>query len=235
MKSLLAYIKNILSIPKESGTVEIWKVLALWILRVFIFYVAVTTIFSGDWKMGLITLIAATAIISPSIYTRGRIKDFPIEIEIMLFIIVFIQYVLGEIADLYYQVPYFDKFVHLTVPFLIASISYMLIFTMQKSEKLKATRLAIFLLTVLITMGIGGIWEVIEYGIDLLRMNFFKNWTQFQGSLVEDPYYDTMNDLLADFLGGILGALYAIKFIFPDINNARTKELIKDIEDEFLG
>ncbi len=234
MKIIIEPIKKIFIKPNESKNVETWKIILLWFMRVFVFVVSVITIISGDWEIGFMTLVAALVIAAPAVFTKDRIKDFPIEIELMLFFIVFIQYYLGEILDLYYTTPYFDKFAHFTMVLLIAAISYTVIFTMNRTGRLLASKRTLFLLTILIAMGIGGIWEIIEYGLEFLRINYFPDWVVYQGSLVEDAYHDTMNDLLADFIGSILGAIFTIKFVVNDLGDIRTRELMHKIKSEII-
>lgn len=234
MKSLIELVKKILFIPNESSNVEKWKIFFLSLVRLFVLFVGIVTTISGEWELGIMTLTLALAATVPAIFTREEVKDFPIEIEIMLFVIIVIQYILGEILGLYYTLPYFDKFAHFSMSLLIAAICYTILYAQYLTGRFVASRKMIFFLIILIVMGVGGIWEIIEYGIEFLRKNYFHEWVVFQGSLVEDPYYDTMNDLVFDFLGAIGGAIFSLKFILSNIKHPRTQELVSDIEQRIL-
>jgi hypothetical protein len=211
-----------------------WKIWVLWILRVSTLGVAIHQIFFGNHLLGIVTLMCFFILTLPSFFMVGLVRFFPLELEILLFIMVFIQFVLGEIQGLYYTQPLFDKFVHLTIPFLISILAFLIVYVMYKTGKLKVSRIAISILVLLIAMGIGGIWEVIEYAIEFLRKNYFHNWVVFQGSLIEDPYTDTMNDLVADLIGSLLGIFFAIKYIDYHKDTPRMKQMITEVKKEIL-
>jgi|694.fasta_scaffold11816_7 hypothetical protein len=192
---------KIIEYLKATPNVARWKIVLLWSLRVLTFVVAIQQIFFGNLLLGIVTLVCFFILTIPSFFMVGLVKFFPMEVEILLFSMVFIQFVLGEVNGFYYKQPYFDKFVHFIIPFLISILAFLIVYVMYKTGKLKASRLAISLMVLLIAMGIGGIWEVIEYAVEFLRKNYFHNWVTFQGSLVEDAYTDTMNDLVADLAG----------------------------------
>lgn len=231
---IVKYLKDTFIDMKATPHVAKWKIWVLWILRVVTFTVAFHQIFFGNLLLGIVTLVCFFILTIPSFFMAGLVRFFPLEIEILLFVMVFIQFVLGEIQGFYYSQPYFDKFVHFTIPFLISILAFIIVYVMYKTGKLKASRIAISLLVLLIAMGIGGIWEIIEYAIEFLRKNYFNNWVTFQGSLVEDPYVDTMNDLVADFIGSFLGVLFSIKYIDYHKDKPRMKEMIKEVKNEIL-
>lgn len=222
-------INKIFGKPKETRNTSTIIVFLLWALRIFVFYQALHQILFGERGFGFITLLCFFAITVPKYVTKGVIKRFPVEIELMLFIIVLLQYVIGEAKNFYRDVPYFDKFVHFTIPFLIAVLNYSLFYTMHAIGKLKTSIFNVFLLVVFITLGVGALWEIVEYSTDTFLVEPFKIGHRFQGSIVESPFYDTMNDLVADFVGGVLGAAFSVFFLLRDRKKGRTKELVNEI------
>lgn len=218
--------------PRETRNTSSIVVFLLWAIRLFVFYQALHQIILGEKGFGFITLLCFFAITLPKYATRGVIKRFPVEIELMLFIIVLLQYVIGEAKNFYRDIPYFDKFVHFTIPFSIAVLNYSLFYTMHAVGKLKTSIFNVFLLVVFLTLGVGALWEIIEYSTDTFIVEPFKIGHRFQGSIVENPFFDTMNDLVADFFGGILGAIFSVFFLLRDKKQGRTKELVNEISTQ---
>lgn len=232
MVSILSIFQKTLGKPKDTQNTSDYLVWFLWILRVFIFFQAFYQIFFGEKGFGVITLICFFIITLPKYFTGGKVIRFPVEIELILFLIVLIQYIIGEEKNLYRSTPYFDKFVHLTIPFLIAVISYCVFFTMYSIGRLKTGIFNVFLLVVFLTLGIGAMWEIIEYGRDSILLPIFHFKYNWQGNATESPFYDTMNDLVADLAGGILGAVFSVSFLLKNSKKGRSREFIKEISSQ---
>jgi hypothetical protein len=62
----------------------------------------------------------------------------------------------------------------------------------------------------MVTLGFGGALEIVEYTYDTFLadgpIGKITGNTQMQGSPTQDAHDDTMNDLIMDTLGGIVGA-----------------------------
>jgi uncharacterized membrane protein YjdF len=179
----------------------------VYILRTLILIAGVYQLVLGEFLIGLATLVCVGAIALPAFISRGRVKALPLEFEVILFFMVFLQFVIGETFNFYENVPYFDKVVHFTLPLFLGYIVSLLAYTMYVTGNLRATLWPTLVVIVLVTLGVGAIWEIIEYGADVFL------GLEAQGSLVGSPLTDTMNDLIADTLGGIFGALLAVRYV----------------------
>lgn len=177
--------------------------------------------------VGIAILLSLVAISFPAFVSRNKIKAMPLEFELILFIMVVLQLVIGETLNFYDQVPYFDKFVHFTLPFFIGFIAAMLAYTMQVTGTLRASLLPTMFVIVMIALGIGAIWEIIEYLADVFL------GTYLQGSLTASPLVDTMNDLILDLAGGLFGALFALRYVRRDRNKktSRLNDMVKEIKN----
>ncbi len=203
-------------------------------LRVLLFTSAFVQIFFGETAIGIITLICLLVITLPNVFTRKLIPYIPIEIEILLLVMVLIQFVIGEARDFYTTVPYYDKFVHLMLPMFMGIIGFIIFYTMYRTGKLHTTTRMMMVLVFFLTLGIGAAWEIVEYSSDQIIYPRVEGWHKFQGSLTEDPLHDTMNDLIADAAGGILGIILALRYVtWANMHNKRrlgqlVKELSRD-------
>jgi hypothetical protein len=192
--------------------------------------------FFGEMAIGLMTLIALALIILPGVFTGRRITVIPIEIQILLFLMVLLQLVLGEARDYYTNTnfPHYDKLVHFLLPMMLTVIAFMVVYTWYAIGKLYASKAVIMVLIVLVTLGVGAFWEIIEYSSDELIYPNVPGWHHFQGSQTEDALHDTMNDLIVDFIGGLVGAGLGVYFISKaeKKQNPRLKELVGEIADQ---
>lgn len=208
-----------------------WKIKVEWFLRFIILSSGIFQTFFGETAIGMLTIIALIILTLPSFFTRGKIKSIPIEIEILLFIMVLVQFIIGEARDFYENVPYYDKFVHYLLPMFIGIIGFLLTYTLYYSGNLKISIRAMIFVVILLTIGIGAVWEIFEYTSDELIAPRIEWWHHFQGSMTEDPLHDTMNDLIADTLGAIMGAILCAFFIGREAKkeNKRLPELLSEL------
>jgi hypothetical protein len=201
-----------------------------WVLRAIILASGIYQIFFGETIIGILTLICLALIVFPDFCFRGMISFIPIEIEIALFVMVIVQYVLGEARDLYTTIPYYDKFVHATLPGLVAYIGFLLAYAMVASGRLIASLRFIILIIILLSLGIAAVEEIVEYLSDVILYPRIEGWHKFQGNAQEDPWHDTMNDLIADLVGATIGALLGSWLISRELK--RQSQRLPEMVDE---
>lgn len=184
---------------------------------------------------GILLLLIILLIEVPIYFTNRKIKKFPTSIEVSLLLIIYIGYVMGEIYGLYYKWTYFDKFVHFLLPALIASIGFLVGHALFKSGGFKTNKMLLSFFVLLITLGIGALWEIIEFILDILRIHYFTNWVVWQGGSSKDtPFGDTMKDLIFDTIGGIIGAFITYYNLKKQIiTESEIEEIKKDIIEKF--
>lgn len=100
-----------------------------------------------------------------------------------------------------YHVRWYDKALHLSSSVLIALLGFLAIYVLHLTHRTRFHPILDAIAILLVTLGIGALWEIAEYGVDHL----FARATQ--GSPGLSPIDDTMFDLMMDGLGGILGAV----------------------------
>jgi hypothetical protein len=184
-----------------------------WALEILILVSGIFQTFFGETIIGILTLIFWALVTFPAVFTHNRITIIPLEIKLVFFIFVFLQFVVGEARDFYSEVPYYDKFVHTMGGVMIGFIGFLIVYTAHVYGKLKASLPVMALLIILVTVGFGGLWEIVEYLSDTILYPRIPGWHHFQGSLTEDPLTDTMNDLIVDTIGATIGALYGVWLI----------------------
>ena len=137
---------------------------------------------------------------------------------------IFISVFLGQFGGLYDRWHWYDAFLHFISAIAFGFVGFLLLYIYYVHNKLKLPRVLILLFAFLFSMGIGGIWEIIEYGFD-----------QFLGTNMQvGSLDDTMIDLILDALGGfvavILCSLYISKIHIPVVDS-----VVEAVSDEVIA
>lgn len=205
------------------------------LLRIIAVIAGLYQILFGELVIGIYIMLATGAIMLPGLFTRNYIRSVPYQLELIFSIMILLSLVVGETLDFYRLIPYYDKFIHFSLPFFVGLIAFLLAYTMHQTGNLKITNGPLIIIIVLITMGIGATWEIIEYITDNFINPYVHIFEQLQGSSTESPLVDTMNDLIFDMLGGIFGAVLGLLYIRSERNNhsSRLRELVNEIAKNF--
>jgi uncharacterized membrane protein YjdF len=212
-----------------------WEDKVILVLRTLSIVVGVFEFFLGEHVIGFFILLAVVAITLPGIMTRNFIKFIPHEFELLFFIMVILQLIVGETLNFHDLVPYYDKFVHFSLPLFVGLMGFLLAYTLQKTGNLNMTTGPMIVLIVLITLGIGAIWEIIEYLYDTFIYSKTDAFGRLQGTLTESPLVDTMLDLIANTIGGLFGAIIGLRYIKSEQGKRDSKLsiLVDKIADNF--
>jgi hypothetical protein len=235
-KKWIRYILGeIITKPSESPNASVILIKMVWVLRIFIYFFGIYQLFAGETILGLMIVTCVLFLVAPSIFTRNRIKDIPLELEFFLFIIVLFQFIAGEAQDLYGTISYYDDIMHFFFPFLISIMGFTITYALYFAGKLKVSVGTMLVFVVLFTMGIGAFWEVIEYYNDLLLVPRIPGWERAQAHDAASAFQDTMDDLVHDLWGGIAGAIVASRYILEAKYNKRLRELLREIVKHFFS
>lgn len=206
-------------------------------LRIIAATAGIIQLVFGEKGIGFATLVLVAAITVPQVATRGNIKSLPIEFELIFVTMVILQLVVGETLDFYNNVPYYDKFVHFSIPFFVGFMGFIAAYTLDQTGKLSISTIVLTFIIIFFTLGVGALWEIIEYTSDQFIDPLLPSISQLQGSSVERPIDDTMRDLILDFLGGIFGAVLGLRFIRhaprSTKRKARLRKLVKNLAVNF--
>lgn len=238
MNAVKKWLKNIggeiITKPSESKNASQFLINTVWLLRIFIYIFGIYQLFLGETLLGLMIVVSALFLVAPSFFTGNRITDIPLELEFFLFIMVFFQFIVGEAQGFYGSLSYYDNITHFFFPFLISVMGFTIAYALYFSGKLKVSTAAMIFYVILITLGIGAFWEILEYMSDKYLLPNLNNLSRFQGTTPENANADTMDDLVNDLLGGVMGALIASRYILEAKYNKRLRELFGEIIRHFF-
>jgi hypothetical protein len=221
------------SCPIDLTQVPSWKRYLRGFFRIIIMINAIYQVLFGELFFGMLALLALIIILIPRFFTKNKICVVPVDIEILFLIVIFFELIVADAYSFYSLVPYYDKFMHLLVSFIVGLVGMMIIYTFYALGKLQASTGVMFALIVLITMGLGVGLEMAEYFYDQALYPLIGDYLPTgltQGSLVASPLADTMGDLFIDTLGGVLGAAIGIVLIKSEEKKGKKMEIIDELE-----
>lgn len=221
------------SCPIDLTQVPSWKRYLRGFFRIIIMINAIYQVLFGELFFGMLALLALIIILIPRFFTKNKICVVPVDIEILFLIVIFFELIVADAYSFYSLVPYYDKFMHLLVSFIVGLVGMMIIYTFYALGKLQASTGVMFALIVLITMGLGAGLEMAEYFYDQALYPLIGDYLPTgltQGSLVASPLADTMGDLFIDTLGGVLGAAIGIVLIKSEEKKGKKMEIIDELE-----
>jgi hypothetical protein len=168
------------------------------VLRGAIIVAAIISIVRGNILYGLFCLAA----LGITTMLSRRVKRSPIEIELVLLMIMVLDMTLGHALGLYRLLPWYDKALHLGSSIVIGLLGFLAIYAVHVTGQIKVHPWIDGVAILLVTLGLGAIWEIGEYGVDSLL------GLTTQSSPRLDAIDDTMLDLIIDAIGGVVAAIF---------------------------
>jgi hypothetical protein len=168
------------------------------VLRVGYVLWAVVLTFQGNIGGTVRLLLTAAAVTVPRLLNMPRPFD-------IAFILGMTTQAFGNTGGLFERYAWYDTFVHCVLPMVSAPTAYVALIRLEvladfSKEHRRHTLVGVFLITVMLAVALGAIYELYEYAADHLL-----------GSQLQHGNTDTITDLAADGAGGLLGgALMAI-------------------------
>ena len=196
---------------------------------IFIVFIGVTSFFVSNFLDFTLSMLALVLIFSPMVLHKKFSSTFPTLIDTLVLVYLYLGTYLGDFKSFFDRFWWWDILMHLLMGINIALISFAIIFRLKELKdyvQLSPSMIAFF--SFAITMAAGGIWEIVEFAVDL---SF--------GTELQKPHPDTMIDLIFVLIGGLVvsigGYFYAkyprtnlIEFLF----SKDEAEVVKDNHPE---
>ena len=177
----------------------------------------------------------------PDILHRMMRVKIPPLMEIIFVAFSFCCLILGDVADFYGRIPWWDSLEHGISGVLLGILGYVIINTFNSIEgnKFRYSPLFVSLWVISFALAVGAIWEIIEFITDglfgLNSQQFMESSGTFDASVPlqgHEALRDTMEDLMLDFAGSLLVSVIG----YFDLKKQRKgiANLALDTEDEKL-
>ncbi|MDR1329275.1 MAG: hypothetical protein LBK23_06710 [Oscillospiraceae bacterium] len=183
------------------------RLFALYIvLRVLVIGVLVAQIFNANWENVLLCVFTLILFMIPSFIEKRAKIDVPDTLEVIVLFFIFAAEILGEIAGYFVNVRGWDTMLHNVNGFLAAAIGLALIDILNREDRFAISLSPVFVavFAFCFSMTIGVVWEFFEFGMDVLFGTDMQKNTVFADGYIDVGLYDTMKDLLVNFLGAVV-------------------------------
>jgi hypothetical protein len=147
-------------------------------------------------------------------------------------VFIFLSVLLGQFGGLYDRWHWWDSFLHFIAALTFGFSGFILIYVYYVHNKLKIPQNLMLILAFFFCLGIGALWEILEYGIDIIL------GTRMQA----DSLDDTMIDLVVDAFGGlaaiVMCSLYLSRSRIPVVDavvEAVTEEAVTENKAPVIG
>jgi hypothetical protein len=210
----------------NAGNVKSWRTITVstalsWLMRLLMTGLAPYEVYKGELLFAVATIVAVVISLVPAIVERNYRITLPFELDFLLTFSIFIHTFLGEGMEFYERFWFLDKSLHFFTSAVIGLIAFVTVYTLYYTRKLPITIPLVGFITVMFTMGVGGLWEIGEYAAD----NLFGKTTQ--GGLD-----DTMLDMIYDLIGGVIVSLLGMLYVRYSRPETR-KRLVRPIGEIF--
>lgn len=129
--------------------------------------------------------------------------------------------VLGETFTLYYQIPWWDTFLHFTSGILFAFVGSYLLDAVFKNSQIQHRNIVLIVGGCLICLSVGFIWEIFEFSMDsLFGLNMQKAIPEIEGIFNGGNTFEELigsSELIADFYKSPEGYRYALMDTMQDL------------------
>lgn len=161
-----------------------------------------TALWEREWNTAVLTLMIILLTLIPLLVYKRFQVFIPPEFELLATAFLFCALFLGEIGDYYNRFWWWDIALHTTSGFLLGIVGFLLAHILNEQPRIDLAMQPVFVATFafFFAIGIGAIWEIVEFTFDSLL------GTTMQKPMLNDPsgLTDTMWDLIVDAVGALV-------------------------------
>ena len=180
---------------------QIGKIIA-WLLRAILVLLSIDLLIHGEFIAAMIYIFTFLLSLLPILINEMYSVQLHWLYDILLTFIL-VMHMLG-FGGLYEFVPIWDDIGHLFGSAVIAFFCFSYFYGMNSAKRHRLSLSMIGFLTLLFTVTIGAIWEILEFLWDNIVM------LSFSYGFAQNSLYDTMIDIVFDFTSAIVISLLMV-------------------------
>ena len=185
--------------PGRTERVLRWATTAL---KVIMVAMAILAVYSGPIVWIYSGIFCTVFVFMPTIVYRYTGLSLPVALEFLLFLSLFLH-VGGGALGIYSMWGSWDIVTHFVSTFMLALVGITVVFLANDHlDFMVMTPARVVLVTMVIAMSLGFIWEGMEWSADRMF-----------GIRAQDGTADTVLDLVMDAVGGMAAALLAVRWV----------------------
>lgn len=212
---------------KEKNKYHFWDIINLTIFySIFLCFLVTLILGIIDYAKGLLPIKEVVYRISflllmciPFAVKKIFKVSFSRVVGIVFYIYLFLASFCGVCLKFYSRIECWDMIIHFLMGVCLSVLSiYILNLTVYKKDRNKHNMFFTCLFMVCFTLGVSVVWELLEFGCDLIFDTGFQRYVTYDGVILvgQQALMDTMLDLLVDFAGALFGVVFTLVAIKID-------------------
>lgn len=197
----------------------------LGITNLLLLLITVYALYGHSFEMAFASALMFLVSLAPFYLKAAYNVYIPAVFMYAAIVFIFSSIFLGQFGGLYDRFHWYDAFLHFISALAFGLVGFLLLFVFYVHNKLKLPKSLILFFTFFFCLGVGALWEIIEYGID------YALGTNMQVNSLDD----TMIDLILDGLGAAVAvtfcSVYMSKMSVPIIDGAM-QTIMEEIMEE---
>ena len=150
----------------------------------------------GHWELAFVSVATLALAMAPAFLASRLSVIMPIPFLVAITLFAIGSVLMGEAFGFYERLWWWDLALHGASAVGFGIIGFLFIFMLFEGDKFAAPPVAIAFLSFCLAMTVGSIWEIFEFSMD----------RGFGLNMQKSGLDDTMEDMIVNALGGIIGA-----------------------------
>jgi len=167
-------------------------------LKIMIGLLVLISAFRQELFLVSISLVVLVLSFTPMIVSKSYKINLPIEIDLLITVLLYLHFVLGEYSHFYIKFAWWDILLHWGNSIILGLIGFIFAYALLITSKMETKPILASIFALSFSVFIGVLWEIFEFFMD-----YFFGFTMQKSGLV-----DTMTDLMVD-VGGALAVSVA--------------------------
>ncbi len=139
-------------------------------LRFLVIVMLILQLLNQNYENVFLCILTLFLMVLPAVIQATFRVEFPSTLEIIILVFIFSAEILGEISSFYSMFPHWDAMLHTINGFLCAAVGFSLVELMNRQRRIQFELSPLFVVIVAFcfSMTIGVLWEVFEFGMDMI-------------------------------------------------------------------
>ena len=181
------------------------------VIRLALISSFVLGIYNQRWMAVFVSLLTLIMTFLPQLVQKRYRINLPGEFQVIIVLFIYAGIYLGEVRDFYLRYWWWDSMLHAFSGIALGFAGFLILYSLYKTERLKASPLLIVIFSFFFAVGLGAVWEIFEFGMDSafgLDMQKARNLEEVYGYCdTRLGVLDTMYDLILDAIGALVASI----------------------------
>lgn len=193
--------------------------------NILLLVITLYALYNQNFEMTFAGTLMLLVSFAPLYFKAAHDVYIPAVFTYVIIVFIFSSVFLGQFGGLYDRWHWYDAFLHFISALAFGIAGFLLLFVYYVHNKLRLPKGIILFFVFFFCLGVGALWEIIEYGID------YSLGTNMQVDSLDDTMIDMMLNGLGAVVSIVMSSIYMSKTSVPVIDtvvNAITEEIIEE-------